>query len=193
VAYFFGAFLVFTGIKLLVQRSSEVHPEKNPIVRLFRRLVPAVDDYRDGHLTVVEAGKRYATPLLLVIVAIEMTDIVFAVDSIPAIFAVTMDPFIVYTSNIFAMLGLRALYFALAGMIGKFHYLNESLSLVLVFVGAKMLLAGIYQVPILMSLGVIATLLAGAVVASLIWPTKTQELSAQPSRPASPDRTAAVR
>jgi tellurite resistance protein TerC len=193
VAYFFGAFLVFTGIKLLVQRSGEVHPERNPVVRLFRRLVPAVDDYRDGHFTVVEAGKRYATPLLLVLVAIEMTDIVFAVDSIPAIFAVTMDPFIVYTSNIFAMLGLRALYFALAGMIGKFHYLKESLSLVLVFVGAKMLLAGIYQVPILMSLAVIATLLAGAVVASLLWPTKTRELSTQPSRSASPDRTAAVR
>jgi tellurite resistance protein TerC len=187
-AYLFGAFLVFTGIKLLVDRGGEVHPEKNPVVRLFRRFFPAVDDYRGGHFTVVEAGKRYATPLLLVIVAIEVTDIVFAVDSIPAIFAVTTDPFIVYTSNIFAMLGLRALYFALAGMMGKFHYLKVGLSLVLVFVGAKMLLSGVYQVPIMLSLAFIATLLAGAVVASLLWPTKKPELPSQRSRRAAPHK-----
>ena len=193
VAYLFGAFLIFTGIKLLVNRGGEVQPEKNPVVRLFRRLVPSVDDYSDGHFTVVNAGKRYATPLLLVIVVIEVTDIVFAVDSIPAIFAVTTDPFIVYTSNIFAMLGLRALYFALAGMIGKFHHLKEGLSLVLVFVGAKMLVAGVYKVPILMSLAVIAMLLAGAVVTSLLWPTKKPELPALPSRRASREQTAMAR
>ena len=168
IGYLFGAFLVFTGIKLLVQRSGEVHPERNPLFRLFRRFVPSVADYRGGKFTVVEAGKRYATPLLLVLVAIEATDIVFAVDSIPAIFAVTTDPFIVFTSNIFAILGLRALYFALAGMMGKFHYLKVGLSLVLVFVGVKMLLAGIYKIPIVVSLGVIVAVLGGSIIASLL-------------------------
>jgi len=168
VIYVFGAFLVLTGIKLLVQRGDEVHPERNPLFRLFRRSIPSVGDYRGGLFTVVEAGKRYATPLLLVLVAIEATDIVFAVDSIPAIFAITTDPFIVYTSNIFAILGLRALYFALSGMMGKFHYLKVGLSFVLAFVGAKMLLAGIYKIPILVSLGVIVALLAGSIIASLL-------------------------
>jgi tellurite resistance protein TerC len=168
VAYLFGAFLMFTGVKLLLRRTDEVHPERNPLFRLFRRFVPSVNHYRGGRFTVVEAGKRYATPLLLVLVAIEATDIVFAVDSIPAIFAVTTDPFIVFTSNIFAILGLRALYFALAGMMGRFHYLKVGLSLVLVFVGGKMLVAGIYEVPLPASLGVIAALLGGAVVASLL-------------------------
>jgi tellurite resistance protein TerC len=168
IMYVFGAFLVFTGIKLLVQRGAEVHPERNPLFRLFRRFIPAIGEYRGGRFTVVEAGKRYATPLLLVLVAIEATDIVFAVDSIPAIFAVTRDPFIVYTSNIFAILGLRALYFALAGMMGRFHYLKVGLSLVLVFVGAKMLLADLYKVPIPVSLGVVVALLGGSIVASLL-------------------------
>ena len=170
VIYVFGAFLVFTGIKLLIQRAEEVQPERNPLFRLFRRCVPTVHDYHGGHFTVVKAGKRYATPLLLVLVAIETTDLVFAVDSIPAIFAITKDPFIVYTSNIFAILGLRALYFALAGMMGKFHYLKVGLSLVLVFVGVKMLLASVYTIPILASLGVIVALLAGAVVVSQLRP-----------------------
>jgi tellurite resistance protein TerC len=192
IAYLFGAFLVFTGIKLLLQREGGVHPEENPIFRLFRRLVPSVDDYVGGHLTVVRAGKRYATPLLLVIVAIETTDIVFAVDSIPAIYAITNDLFIVYTSNIFAMLGLRALYFALAGMMGKFHYLGAGLSLVLVFVGAKMLLAGIYKVPIVVSLAVIATLLAGAFGASLLWPKKEPESPGQPPHAGSPERASEI-
>ena len=178
IGYLFGAFLVFTGIKLLVQRSGEVHPERNPLFRLFRRFVPSVASYRGGKFTVVEAGKRYATPLLLVLVAIEATDIVFAVDSIPAIFAVTTDPFIVYTSNIFAILGLRALYFALAGMMGKFHYLKVGLSLVLVFVGVKMLLAGIYKIPIVVSLGVIVVLLAGSIISSLLRPPTEPALSA---------------
>jgi tellurite resistance protein TerC len=168
IAYLFGVFLVFTGIKLLVQRTVEVHPEHNPLFRLFNRLVPSVSHYESAHFTVVEAGKRCATPLLLVLVAVETTDIVFAVDSIPAIFAITTDPFIVFTSNIFAILGLRALYFALAGMMGKFHYLKVGLALVLVFVGAKMLLAGLYKVPIVASLGAIAALLGGSVVASLL-------------------------
>ena len=177
VNYVFGAFLVLTGLKLLVQRDVEVHPERNPLFRLFRRFVPAVSDYRNEHFTLVDAGTRYATPLLLVLVAIEATDIVFAVDSIPAIFGVTSDPFIVYTSNIFAILGLRALYFALAGVMGKFHYLKVGLSLVLAFVGAKMLLAGVYEIPILASLAVIAALLAGAVVASLVRSSRTSRLA----------------
>jgi len=170
VIYIFGAFLVFTGVKLLLQRGEEVHPERNPLFRLFRRLVPSVSDYREGAFTVVEGGKRYATPLLLVLVAIEITDLVFAVDSIPAIFAITNDPFIVFTSNIFAILGLRALYFALAGVMQKFHYLKVGLSLVLVFVGAKMLLAGVYKIPIWASLGMIVGLLGGSIVASLLRP-----------------------
>jgi tellurite resistance protein TerC len=182
VAYLFGAFLVFTGIKLLVQRTAEIHPERNPLFRLFKRFVPSVSHYESGHFTVVEGGRRYATPLLLVLVAIEATDIVFAVDSIPAIFAITTDPFIVFTSNIFAILGLRALYFALAGMMGKFHYLKVGLSLVLAFVGAKMLVAGVYKVPILLSLAVIAVLLGGSIVVSLLRP-KAESLPPAPSPP----------
>ncbi|HMI85269.1 MAG TPA: TerC family protein [Polyangiaceae bacterium] len=168
ISYVFGAFLVFTGIKLMVQQGTQVDPRQNPLFRLFSRIVPSIDEYRGGHFTVVEGGKRYATPLLLVLVAIEATDIVFAVDSIPAIFAVTGDPFIVYTSNIFAILGLRAIYFALAGIMGKFTYLNVGLSLVLSFVGVKMLIAGVFKIPIAISLGVIALLLGGSIVASLL-------------------------
>lgn len=180
IAYVFGAFLVLTGIKMLVQRGGEVHPERNPIFRLFRRFVPSVNDYRDGRFTVIENGKRYATPLLLVLVAIEATDLVFAVDSIPAIFAVTTDPFIVYTSNIFAILGLRALFFALAGIMGRFHYLKVGLSLVLVFVGTKMLVAGVYKIPIVVSLAIIASLLAGSIVASLLRPPTESPLPMHP-------------
>jgi tellurite resistance protein TerC len=170
VIYIFGAFLIFTGVKLLLQQGGEVHPERNPIFRQFKRLIPAVADYRGSHFTVVEAGRRYATPLLLVLVAIEATDIVFAVDSIPAVFAVTRDPFIVYTSNIFAILGLRALYFVLAGVMGKFHQLKTGLALVLVFVGVKMTMTDLYRVPIAVSLTVIAFLLGGSVLLSLLRP-----------------------
>jgi tellurite resistance protein TerC len=170
VVYLFGAFLVFTGVKLLWQGESEVHPERNPVLRLFARLVPSVSDYRGTRFSVVEAGRRYATPLLAVLVVVETTDVVFAVDSIPAIFAVTRDPFIVYTSNIFAILGLRALFFVLAGTMEKFHYLKVGLGLVLAFVGLKMLVADVYKVPIGISLGVIAVLLAGSMIASLLLP-----------------------
>jgi len=193
VGYLFGAFLVFTGIKLLVQRSGEAHPERNPLLRLFRHCIPAVEDYRGGHFIVVEGGKRYATPLLVVLVAIEATDIVFAVDSIPAIFAVTTDPFIVYTSNIFAILGLRALYFALAGMMGQFHYLKVGLSLVLAFVGVKMLLVGIYKFPILVSLGVIVALLTGAIVASLLRPPIKPRRPVHPPSHSPADQPAGVK
>jgi tellurite resistance protein TerC len=171
VIYIFGAFLVFTGFKLLVARESEIHPERNLVIKLFRRLVPCVPEYRGARFTVKEAGRRYATPLLLVLVAIEATDVVFAVDSIPAIFAITTDPFIVFTSNIFAILGLRALYFLLAGMLGKFRYLKVGLGLVLAFVGIKMLLAGWIQVPIGLSLGVVAGLLGISIAVSLVFPS----------------------
>jgi tellurite resistance protein TerC len=180
VIYIFGAFLVVTGIKLLVQHSSEVHPERNPLFRLFQRLLPSVSDYRGSHFTVVEDGKRYATPLLLVLVAIEATDIVFAVDSIPAIFAITRDPFIVFTSNVFAILGLRALYFALVGVMGRFHYLNVGLALVLAFVGTKMLLTDLYKIPIVASLAIVVVLLGGAAVASLIRPATEPPLPVHP-------------
>jgi tellurite resistance protein TerC len=170
VGYVFGALLIYKGVELLVQRGSEVHPTENPLFRIFQRFVPMVSTYRGGRFTVVEGGKRYATPLLLALVAIEAADIVFAVDSIPAVLAITTDPYIVFTSNIFAILGLRSLYFALAGTARQFHYLSVGLALVLVFVGLKMVLAAIYQPPILLSLGVIAALLASAIVASLLRP-----------------------
>jgi tellurite resistance protein TerC len=183
VIYIFGAFLVVTGIRLLYEKGEGVDPERNPLFRLFRRVVPSVGDYRDARFTVVEGGKRYATPLLLVLVAIEATDLVFAVDSIPAIFAVTTDPFIVYTSNVFAILGLRSLYFALAGMMEKFHYLKVGLSGVLVFVGAKMLLSGLYPIPIPIaaSLTIIVQILGASVAASLLRPPSANS--------AGPDRT----
>jgi tellurite resistance protein TerC len=171
IFYVFGAFLVFTGIKMISQRGdNDVHPERNPVLRLFSRFVPSVSDYRGTHFLVVENGRRMATPLLMVLCVIEATDIVFAVDSIPAIFAVTTDPFIVYTSNIFAILGLRALYFALAGMMGKFRYLKTGVGLVLAFVGVKMTIADFYKFPIALSLGVIVTVLVGSIVASLLRP-----------------------
>jgi len=159
VIYIFGGLLLLTGIKLWLTRGDHVAPEKNPIFRLFRRFVPAVEEYHGSKFTVVKDGKRYATPLLLVLAAIEATDLVFAVDSIPAIFAVTRDPFIVYTSNIFAILGLRALYFLLAGLVDRLKYLKYGLAAILVFVGGKMLLADVYKVPVGLSLSVIASIL----------------------------------
>ena len=170
ILYVFGAFLLITGIKLLLHRGGEVDPTRNPVLRWFQRLVPTVSEYRGSRFTVVEHGKRYATPLLLVLVTVEASDVVFAVDSVPAIFGVTEDPFIVYTSNIFAILGLRALFFVLAGAMERFHYLSVGLALVLMFIGTKMLIAGWYHVPIGLSLGIILALLAGSVVASLVRP-----------------------
>jgi tellurite resistance protein TerC len=166
--YVFGALLVLTGLKLLVRREQAPRPQDNPLFKLFRRLVPSVPEYHGDHFTVVKDGRRYATPLLLVLVAIEATDLVFAIDSIPAIFAVTRDPFIVYTSNIFAILGLRAMYFLLAGVIERFHHLKVGLALVLTFVGTKMLLMDVFKIPVGVSLAVISLLLGGAVVTSLL-------------------------
>ncbi|HEX6161511.1 MAG TPA: TerC family protein [Thermoanaerobaculia bacterium] len=170
IMYVFGAILIYTGIKLMAEGEAEPHPEKNPIYKVARRFFPAVPEYHGKAFMIVKDGRRYATPLLLVLFAIEATDVVFAVDSIPAIFAITTDPFIVYTSNIFAILGLRAMYFLLAGIIDKFHYLKYGLALVLLFVGVKMIIAEWYKVPIGVSLGVVAALLGASVAASMIWP-----------------------
>ncbi len=168
IIYIFGAILIVTGVKLFLQREAEVHPEKNPLFRLFRKFVPSVPEYHGQRFTIVKEGKRYATPLLAVLVSVEATDVVFALDSIPAIFAITKDPFIIYTSNIFAILGLRSMYFLLAGIMDKFRYLKVGLAAVLVFVGVKMIMADLYPIPIGVSLGVVASLLLLSVIASIV-------------------------
>ena len=168
--YVFGGILAVTGVKLLVQRNQEMHPEQNPVVKWFQRILPVARAPAGDRFVALEQGRRVATPLFLALVAVEVTDLIFAVDSIPAIFAVTSDPFIVFTSNVFAILGLRSLYFLLAGVITKFVHLKTGLSFVLIFVGAKMLLADVYEVPIAASLGVIAAILALSVVLSLVKP-----------------------
>ena len=178
--YVFGALLLITGIKMLVTAEEEVHPENNPMYRFAKRFIPTVSDYEGGNFFTVRNGKRFATPLLLVLIAVEASDIVFAVDSIPAIFAITNDPFIIYTSNVFAILGLRSLYFLLAGVVEKFHYLKIGLAIVLTFVGVKMLGEGFVhqwldkESIIGISLGVVALVLIGSVVASLIWPQQAE-------------------
>jgi tellurite resistance protein TerC len=164
--YVFGAFLVFTGIKMFLQGDEKLEPNRNPVVRLFERWVPMTREYHGQRFMIRTNGQTRATLLLLVLIVIETTDVIFAVDSIPAIFAVTQDSFIVYTSNIFAILGLRALYFMLAGVMQMFVYLKFGLSLVLCFVGAKMLLSDIYKIPIGASLAVIGTVLLLSIVAS---------------------------
>ncbi len=175
IIYVFGAFLVYAGIKMLRGTDLEVHPERNPVVRLFQRFVPVTSHYSGARLTVRRERRLYATPLLLVLVVVEATDLVFAVDSIPAIFAITRDPFIVYTSNVFAILGLRSLYFLVAAAIARFHYLKVGLGGVLSFVGAKMLLSEYYEIPIAASLAVVGVLLAASVAASLLRPLPAAE------------------
>jgi tellurite resistance protein TerC len=171
IIYLFGAFLILTGLKMIFKREEEIHPERNPVVRWFKKLMPVTADYRADKFFVVENGRRHATPLFVVLLLVEVSDLIFAVDSIPAIFAVTRDPFIVYTSNVFAILGLRSLYFALAGIMDKFHYLKIGLGVVLSFVGVKMLLAHTpYKIDTLVSLGIIAVILAASVIASLMKP-----------------------
>jgi len=166
--YVFGGFLVITGVKLLLTGDHQVEPEKNPAVRLLRRVMHVTKKYDGQRFFVRVDGRLWATPLLLVLVVVETTDVIFAVDSIPAIFAITSDPFIVYTSNIFAILGLRALYFLLAGIMDMFRYLKVGLSFVLCFVGIKMTIVDLYKIPIEISLGVIAGILTVAMAASLL-------------------------
>lgn len=170
--YLFGAFLVFTGVKILLQGDAEVEPQKNPVVKLFRRIVPMTTGYESGGFLVRHGGKLLATPLMLVLVTVEVSDLVFATDSIPAIFGITQDPFIVYTSNVCAILGLRALYFLLAAVIRRFTYLGAGLGVVLMFIGVKMLVSGFFEIPIGLSLGVVAAILIVSVVISLIFPPK---------------------
>ncbi|HMS33884.1 MAG TPA: TerC family protein [Ignavibacteria bacterium] len=172
IIYIFGGFLVFTGFRMAMQNDSHIDPEKNIVIRLYKKFFPVTTQYDNGNFFVTQNNRRFATPLFVVLIATEFTDLVFAFDSIPAIFAVTDDPFIIYTSNIFAILGLRAMYFALAGVMDKFHYLKIGLSMILIFIGFKMLIVDIYKIPIGYSLGVIAIVLIASVVLSLVRPLK---------------------
>ena len=170
--YVFGGFLIITGIKLLLTGDHKLEPEKNPAVRLVRRVLRVTPEYHGQRFFLRNNGQLWVTPLFLVLVVIESTDVIFAMDSIPAIFGITLDPFIVYTSNVFAILGLRALYFLLAGIMDMFRYLKVGLSFVLCFVGAKMMIVDFYKIPIGLSLGVVAGILGVAIVASLLGPPK---------------------
>ncbi len=172
--YVFGGFLIITGIKLLLTGDHKLEPEKNPVVRLVRRVMRVTPEYHGKHFFLRNKGQLWVTPLFLVLVVIESTDVIFAMDSIPAIFGITLDPFIVYTSNVFAILGLRALYFLLAGIMDMFRYLKVGLSLVLCFVGAKMMIVDFYKIPIGVSLGVVAGILGISIVASLLSPPKAK-------------------
>ena len=175
LAYVFGAMLVYSGIKLFTQKDMDIQPERNPVLRVFRRFVPVTPDY-EGNKFFVRQPRLLATPLLVVLLVVETTDLIFAVDSIPAILAITLNAFVVYTSNVFAILGLRSMYFALAGMMDLFHYLHYGLSIVLIFVGIKMILGHHVHIPTVAALGVVAGVLTISVLASVLHPQK----SAQP-------------
>jgi len=178
IIYVFGAFLIFTGIRMAMQDETDIEPESNPVLRLVRRLLPVTEDFRGQNFFVTEpvhrgeAPRLLATPLFIVLVLVETTDLIFAVDSIPAIFAVTKDPLIVYTSNVCAILGLRSLFFMLAGVIHRFQFLKLGLAVVLTFVGVKMLLSGVFEIPIFISLLVIGIILGISVLASLFYPRR---------------------
>ncbi len=175
IIYIFGAFLVFTGIKMLFSGDTEIEPEKNPIIRLARKIFPVSPHFAGDHFFTRIDGKRMATPMFLVLLMIESTDLVFAVDSIPAILAITRDTFIVYTSNVFAILGLRSFYFALAGMFYKFRYLKVGLSVVLAYVGVKMLISSWYKIPTAISLAVIVLMIGGSILVSFLRPAPAGE------------------
>jgi tellurite resistance protein TerC len=179
IVYIFGVLLIWSGIKLLRQGDEEIHPEKNPVLRMFRRWMPVTTEY-DGSKFLVRKERLYATPLLVVLLMVETTDVLFAMDSIPAVLAITLNAFIVYTSNVFAILGLRSMYFALAGVIDLFEYLHYGLSVVLIFIGAKMLLSEYVVIPTHVALGVVAGVLAIAVAASLLFPKKKKARTATP-------------
>lgn len=173
VGYLFGLFLLVTGVRMAFQKEvAEVYPERNVAVRILKKFMPVTAGYHEAKFFVKVEGRRFATLLFVVLLIVETTDLLFAVDSIPAIFAITTDPFIVYTSNVFAILGLRALYFALAGIMNLFHYLKIGLSVVLAFVGVKMLIVDIYPLPIGISLAVVGGVLLVSVLASILWPKK---------------------
>jgi len=185
IIYVFGGFLIITGIKMFRAGEEKIEPEKNPAVRLLRRWMPVTVEFHGQSFFVRIDQRLWATPLFVVLLVIETTDVIFAVDSIPAIFAITLDPFIVYTSNIFAILGLRALYFLLAGIMDMFRYLKLGLSFVLCFVGLKMMLVDFYKIPIGVSLGVVAGILAVSILASIVVPRKSEAAAISET---SPDR-----
>lgn len=177
IIYIFGAFLIFTGAKMLFQKDEKMDPNKNPLVRLFKRFFPVSDTMHDDRFFVKINAKTVATPLFVVLLLVEFTDLIFAVDSIPAIIAISSDPFIIFTSNVFAILGLRALYFALSGITQYFHYIKYGLSAILVFVGLKMTMVDFYKIPVMISLFTILGILVISVVASLLFPKKEVALS----------------
>lgn len=178
--YIMGAFLVYTGIKMAFSHDTEIDPENNPLVKWAAKILPMKRTSEEGKFFVRENGKLYATPLFLVLIMIESTDVVFAVDSIPAILAISKDPFIVYTSNVFALLGLRALYFALAGIIQLFHYLHYGLSLILAFIGVKLVLSDIYHIDMKYALIAVGGILAISILVSILFPKKDEELPTPP-------------
>jgi tellurite resistance protein TerC len=180
IIYLFGAFLIVTGVRMAFHQEAKVHPERNPLLKLVRLILPVTHDYEHDRFVVRRAGHVLLTPLLLVLLVVETTDVIFALDSIPAIFAVTQNPFLVYTSNVFAILGLRSLYFVFANAMGRFSYLKLGLAVVLSFVGVKMILADIFHVPTALSLGVIAVVLTVAIVASIM---RTRRLAARNVEP----------
>jgi len=165
--YIFGALLIYTGYKMFYHNNAKIEPDKNPVIKFFKKIVPVTPDFQEDKFFVKLNGKKFATPLFLVLILIETTDLIFAVDSIPAILAITQDQFIVYTSNVFAILGLRSLYFALAGVVHRFWLLSYGLAIVLIFVGLKMLLVDLYKIPIEWSLVFIAFIIAASIVLSL--------------------------
>jgi tellurite resistance protein TerC len=185
IIYLFGAFLIVTGVRMAFHQGAEVHPERNPLLKLVRRFIPVTRDYEHDRFVVRRAGHALVTPLLLVLLVVETTDVIFALDSIPAIFAVTQNPFLVYTSNVFAILGLRSLYFVFANAMGRFSYLKLGLAVVLSFVGVKMVLADIFHIPIALSLGVIAVVLIVAIVASIIRARRLAARNVEPEAQAS--------
>ncbi|HUG33976.1 MAG TPA: TerC family protein [Anaerolineales bacterium] len=176
IIYIFGVFLIYTGFRMASHKNEDLNPDQNVLLKFLRRIMPVTNTYEGDKFFVRRAGRLMATPLLVVLLVVESTDLVFAVDSIPAIFAVTQDPFIVFTSNVFAILGLRSLYFLLAGVVDKFHYLKLGLSVVLVFVGIKMVIVDLYKIPVGVSLGVIAAILTTSIIASIIRARRRPEL-----------------
>jgi tellurite resistance protein TerC len=172
VIYVFGAFLIFKGITMLRAEGSDIEPEKNFVLRFLRKVIPVTDEYEGGKFFVRRNAKRYATPLFIVLLVVELTDVAFATDSIPAILAITKNAFIVYTSNVFAIMGLRSLFFALAGLMDVFHHLHYGLSALLIFIGVKMLTSEHYPIPIHVALAVVAGILVVSIAASLIFPKK---------------------
>jgi len=175
IIYVFGAFLIFTGIKLGLEKDKEIHPEKNPILKLVRRIVPITKSFHGPDFFIKRGSRLIATPMFVVLVVIETTDIVFALDSIPAIMAITRDPFLIYSANAFAILGLRALYFALSGVMRLFHYLHYGLAFILVYIGCKMLLENVIHIPTLFTLGVIVFTLTISVILSIKYPNENKE------------------